>query len=225
MHIQEIYNKYKIMPSLQLHMFRVAGVASVICENFKQPELINQDDIVSACLLHDMGNIIKFDLSLFPQFLEPDGFSYWKGIQDEYIKKYGEDEHNATYVIAKEIRVSKAVQQIIESVGFSNSEKNYNSTNFNYKIAAYADFRVAPYGVDSLENRLKDGRERFMKNKMKAYNPKLDKFEELSEYIYKLEKQIFENTTIKPSNITESCCERTRSNLRGLTLFNNSRTL
>jgi len=61
------------MPSLQLHMFRVAGVASVICENFKQPELINQDDIVSACLLHDMGNIIKFNLSLFPQFLEPEG--------------------------------------------------------------------------------------------------------------------------------------------------------
>ncbi|MDA1337787.1 MAG: hypothetical protein O2871_00320 [bacterium] len=184
-------------------MFRVAGVASVICENFKQPELINQDDIVSACLLHDMGNIIKFDLSLFPQFLEPEGYDYWKRVHDEFINKYGSDEHMATYEIAKEIRVSKAVQQMIELVGFSNSEKNYNSTNFNYKIAAYADFRVAPLGVDSLENRLKDGRERFFKNKMRTYNPKLDKFDELSGFIFKLEEQIFEKSRIKLFNITE----------------------
>ena len=203
MTILEIYNKYKIMPSLQLHMFRVAGVASVICENFKQPELINQDDIVSACLLHDMGNIIKFDLALFPQFLEPEGYDYWKGVQDEFINKYGNDEHIATYTIAKEIGVSKAVQQVIASVGFSNSEKNFRSQDYNNKIAAYADFRVAPSGVESLENRLKDGRERFVKNKMHTYNPKLDKFDELSEYIYKLEKQIFEKSRIKPFNITE----------------------
>jgi len=191
------------MPSLQLHMFRVAGVASVICENFKQPELINQDDIVSACLLHDMGNIIKFNLSLFPQFLESEGYDHWRGVQGEFINKYGNDEHLATYTIAKEIGVSNAVQKIVESVGFSNSEKNFKSQDFNFKIATYADFRVAPFGVDNLENRLKDGKDRFKKNKVHVDNPKKDKFDELVIYIKDIENQVFEKATISPDFITD----------------------
>ena len=57
MNIQEIYTKYKIMPSLQLHQYRVAGVAMYLCERVKMK--IDTDNIIAACLLHDMGNIIK----------------------------------------------------------------------------------------------------------------------------------------------------------------------
>ena len=64
------------------------------------------------------------------------------------------------------------MQKIVESVGFSNSEKNFKSQDFNFKIATYADFRVAPFGVDNLENRLKDGKDRFKKNKVHVDNPK-----------------------------------------------------
>ncbi len=204
MNITQIYTKYKIMPSLQLHMLRVAGVAQVICENFQNPKLINAENIVIACLLHDMGNIIKFDLNLFPQFLEPNGFNYWKNVQDQFIDKYGTDEHIANYAIAKELGVSEQILKLVQSVGFSNSESNYYSDDFNCKISAYADFRVAPLGVDLLKNRLEDGRQRFKINKMHTYDPKKDKFEELVKFIEQIEAQIFEKCALEPAQITET---------------------
>ena len=54
--ISEIYAEYKIMPNLQMHMYRVAAVASLIYDNFNEP--LNKEEIITACLLHDMGNII-----------------------------------------------------------------------------------------------------------------------------------------------------------------------
>ena len=85
MNISEIYEKYQIMPQLQNHMYRVAGVASVICNNFSKP--VDKNSVVSACLLHDMGNIIKSDLNLFPEYLNEKGLSYWKNLKKEFIKK------------------------------------------------------------------------------------------------------------------------------------------
>ena len=50
-----------------------------------------------------MGNIIKFDLDVFPQFWEPEGKDHWQQIKDEWIQKYGDDEHAAALAIAREI--------------------------------------------------------------------------------------------------------------------------
>ena len=107
-------------------------------------------------------------------------------------------------LIAKELGVSEKVLTLVKAVGFSNSEINSNSDDFNSKISAYADFRVAPLGVDTLENRLEDGRKRFKLNKMHSYNPKKDKFEELVIFIKQLERQIFEKSNLKPAEITET---------------------
>ena len=49
------------MPSLQLHMYRVTAVASRIVDNWKGQNL-DKKEIIIACLLHDIGNIIKFKL-------------------------------------------------------------------------------------------------------------------------------------------------------------------
>ena len=68
MTILEIYEKYKIMPQLQEHQLRVASVAKTICDHLLVP--VHTDHVVSVCLLHDMGNILKFDLQKFPQFGE-----------------------------------------------------------------------------------------------------------------------------------------------------------
>ena len=71
MTILEIYEKYKIMPQLRTHMLRVAAVGKIVCdavnEKVKQNrgEFVNTKNVVTACLLHDMGNIIKFDLNYF----------------------------------------------------------------------------------------------------------------------------------------------------------------
>src|SRR3989344_2472976 len=102
MKITEIYEKYKIPPNLQLHQLRVAGVASIICDNFDKP--LDKGSIITTCLLHDMGNILKFNFDIFPEeFYGKQGRAYWEKVKQEFKEKYGEDEHKATHAIAEEL--------------------------------------------------------------------------------------------------------------------------
>src|SRR3989344_676326 len=197
MKILEIYEKYKIMPSLQLHMLRVAGVASIICDNFEKP--VNKELIVSACLLHDMGNIIKSDLTKFAEFLQPEGLEYWQKIKNEFEEKYGKDEKNATHTIVEKLKISTQIQEVIRNSGFSKLEKVYNSSRFEYKICEYSDLRVLPYGVGSLKSRMTDLKIRYAK---RAKDEMWNNHDYLADFIYKIEKQIFEHCKIRPEDIT-----------------------
>jgi hypothetical protein len=189
------------MPILQKHQLRVAAVAKIVCDSCS--EETDDYEIITACLLHDMGNIIKFDLSFFPEFLEPEGEQYWRAVRTDFLKKYGDNEHEATVMIAKEIGVSERVIVLINAIGFSQIPKAYESNDLSVKIAAYADSRVTPHGVTDLEGRLREGRERY-KNHFKK-KPKEDSFyEEMIEIFKKVESQIFENVPIYPEDINDS---------------------
>jgi len=200
----EVYKKYNIQPNLQTHMLRVAWVAEVIVDNLKDVS-VNKDNVICACLLHDMGNIIKFNLKLFPQFLEPEGYDYWLNVQTEYKNKYGNDEHIATYKIAKEVGVTDDVFDLINAIGFSNSKQNYESHDIAKKICAYSDFRVTPYGVTSLKLRLEDGNKRFKINRPEKHDEKVFKIN--SNYINKIQDQLFSLSKITPEDITDEAVD------------------
>lgn len=165
MRIHEIYREFNIMPSLQLHMLRVAGVAEIVTEQYNNPpHPIDTTDILVACALHDLGNIAKFDLRRFPQFLEPQGLEYWEKVKVETItkyEKYGKSPSDLTRYMCEIIGVSDRVLTLIKAINFSEARKNYVSTDFSKKICAYSDMRVAPTGVTSLRARLDDARERY----------------------------------------------------------------
>jgi len=198
------------MPNLQEHQLRVAGASFIIGKSMSDQN-VDTENIVVACLLHDMGNIIKFKLDLFPEFVKPEGLDYWKKIQQEYFETYGDDEHDATMNISKEIlknyvfpnNDTNRIIELIEAIGFSNAKENYKTTDFGKKIAAYADMRVKPYGVTSLKDRLEDGRKRF--SKMQKYEHEV--FENMSQYLNKIEDQIFAKSTIFPADITEEAVQ------------------
>ncbi|MDD5050841.1 MAG: HD domain-containing protein [Candidatus Pacebacteria bacterium] len=195
--ISEIYTKYKIVPFLQMHMYRVAGVALYICQHAKEKVLT--DNIVSACLLHDMGNILKFDFTIFPEVFEPEGISYWQKVRDEFLK-YGKDENEATHAIAKEIGVSEKTYEYIVSVGFSKIAENFASNDLGKQIPTYADMRVSPHGVVSMEERLAEGHKRY-KNRKHAIGTG-DVFEKNRKAFYDIEKNIFSKTSLAPESIT-----------------------
>ena len=96
----EIYAAYTIMPALQLHQLRVAAVGKMIADHFSGT--LHSNDVILACLFHDTGNIIKFDLDndVLSQLREPEGKEYWQRVKDEWIAKYGNDEHVASLAIA-----------------------------------------------------------------------------------------------------------------------------
>ena len=83
--LNDIYKEYKIMPSLAMHQMRVAAVAKFISNSLLKP--FDANNVIEAALFHDMGNVIKADLSLFPEFLEPKGYEYWKNVKREFIEK------------------------------------------------------------------------------------------------------------------------------------------
>ncbi len=196
--VQEIYSEYKIMPNLQEHQLRVAAVAKIITENFNKP--LDLESIVTACLFHDMGNILKSDLARFPEFVEEKGIEYWQKVKDEFLQKYGPDEHVATQIIAKEIGLNVGATECLNHIGFSNLGRNEIGDSFENKICNYADMRVGPHGIISLEEHYIDGQKRYATSKHVIAS---EKYEELANSGRIIENQIFSYTKIKPEEITD----------------------
>ena len=199
---REIYAAYKIMPSLQLHQLRVAAVGKLICDNFKKT--VNERDVILACLFHDMGNILKFDLIKFPEFAEPEGIEYWESVKAEYRAKYGDDEHRATEAIMKEISLPESVIAHMQNVGFSKVDSVATGSSFEEKILEYGDLRVGPYGILSLEDRIDEGRRRYLGTNKSVGSPDQNRFDILVKAAKEIERRIFSETKIKPEDINDA---------------------
>jgi len=196
--ITDIYEKYKIMPLLAMHQIRVAAVAMMICDSLSVP--IDKDSVIKACLLHDIGNIIKFDLNHFPETNEPQGIGYWEQVKNEYINKYGNDEHFASVKIAEELHASQFIVELIASVDSSFVIEIKNSDDLAKKICNYADQRVTPHGITSIRERNLEAKERY-KNHPRAFDD-----ESSNLFIFnmeEIEKQIFSLSNIKPEDIND----------------------
>jgi hypothetical protein len=199
---QEIYDAYRIMPNLQMHQLRVAAVGRIVAEHFSEP--LDAKSVVLACLFHDMGNIIKFDFTTLPEFLEPEGLSYWQRSKDEWIATYGHDEHAASLAVAKEIGLSEDVQKLIDETRFSRLEAARDGVSFEQKLVKYADLRAAPLGILPLLDRLEEGRVRYAERK--GYNTPegREKYRLSTNAAIEIEKQIFEHCSIKPEDINDA---------------------
>lgn len=197
--ITEIYRDYKIMPNLAMHQMRAASVAWQICDSLDIE--IDRDSIIKACIIHDMGNVIKFNLSHFPQFCEPEGMEYWQNVKCDYILKYGNSEHIASALIAKELGMSDRIIELINCIDSASVEIIAMEDDFQKKICMYSDNRVAPYGIVSAQERSLEAKERY-KDHPRAFDD--EKREFFMGNINLMEKQIFSHTKIKPEDINDS---------------------
>lgn len=207
--VQDIYSEYKIMPNLQEHQLRVAAVAKIIADNFNTD--LDVESIVTACLFHDMGNIIKSDLARFPEFMKEKGIEYWQGVKDEFVLKYGPEEHAATQIIAKEIGLNAGATECLNHIGFSNLGINEIGDSFENKICNYSDMRVGPHGIISLEERYIDGQKRYATSKHVVAS---EKFQELAQSGRMIENQIFSQAKIRPEEINDETIKDFMEELR-----------
>lgn len=216
--VGEIYKEYKILPNLQEHQFRVASVARLIGEQHK--EKINLDKLIKAALLHDMGNIIKFDLEkpIVP-WKDDEEKNYWLEIQNKFRNKYGHDEHKATVTIAQEIGLNDEVVELVSSLNFSKACLYKEGSDYEKKILLYADCRVSPKGVTGLKERLEDFKNR--------YTGRKDYFEAVSDMdrmgyiscIEGIESELFSNLDIKPEDIMDETIDRYMKELENYPLL------
>jgi len=198
---QDIYTAYRIMPNLQQHQLRVAAVGKMICDNFSGP--LDAQSVTLACLFHDMGNIIKFDLDVFPQFWGQEGREYWEQTKADWIQRYGDDEHAAALAVAREIGLPENVCTLIDETRFSRLDAAKESTSFEGKVVKYSDLRVGPFGILSMEERLEEGRKRYAEKKRYDTPDGRERYARSTEAARQIEKQIFEKCSIKPEYITD----------------------
>lgn len=192
-------------------MLRTAAVASLICDNFLEP--LPKEEIVTACLLHDMGNILKFKLDVFPEFNEPQGLEYWQKVKDEFREKYGEDEHEATTKIAQELQVSDKVLELMDTISFFGVQNYVLDEDFSHKIPEYCDDRVDPFGVVVLEERFMDQRKRYAHHGGDIH----ERFA-FENAVRQMEKQIFVKCKIKPEDINNETVAPVISELKNFVI-------
>ncbi len=224
--VAEIYARYKVMPALRAHQFRVAAVAKLLCEALDRQNLLfnkshrsNLDSrsVIVACLFHDMGNIIKFDLNYFPEFLAPEGLLYWQKVKNRYIEKYGNDEHVATRRICREIGLSERELEHVDAIGFSKIKEVTEGDSIEKKICAYADQRVGPYGILSVEALRADREKRYAGRKdIKLLNS--EELQVTTDALKVLESQVLSRCGLQPESITDAAIAEYLSDLKDFRL-------
>jgi hypothetical protein len=209
--IGKIYEDYRIPPWLGVHMERVAAVAIAIFDARRAQggaEMLTDTDrreLITACLLHDMANIIKFNLDRLPSPVRNER-DHWETVRSDMIARYKRDEHKATLMILDELGVSLRARGIVDSIGFLNNENTVASSDILKKIAVYADSRVLPTGVGTLAERLQDMHDRYSDKHPKES----EETERNSKALYEIERELFAGLPITPADITEASIEDTR---------------
>jgi hypothetical protein len=199
MTIKDIYQKFGIPPNLQEHMMRVCGIIIFIKNHWKSDIQVDWNLAREIALLHDLGNVVKFDLDKHPEFLgkEQSNINYWKKMQVEVVSKYGSDDHEATKKMLEEIDIDRQAIGIILNKSFGHSVETKNSDNWILKILYYADLRTLPFGVGSLEERIAD-----VKNRMPKYTARPD-FDDLVSACRDIENQLQQKINVAVSGIND----------------------
>ncbi len=195
MKVIDVYTRFKNPPNLQQHMLRVAKVGLFIQKNWKA-EPIDKDLLTKVLLLHDIGNIVKFDIQKYPHFLgevERERADYWLAVQKETIQKYGYDDHAVTEKMLQETNIDSAVVKIVVAMSYTNAVTIAASQDWILKILLYADLRVSPTGIIPLKDRLDDVHTRL---------PKYKDRNDLYDAGVLIEQQVQSNITVPVSDIT-----------------------
>ncbi len=85
-------------------------------------QVIDWEHLIVAGLLHDLGNVIKFDLDKFPALLgdELPRIDFWHEEQKKLIEKYGDDDHIATGKMLDELGIKPEIKDTIQTKSFGN---------------------------------------------------------------------------------------------------------
>jgi hypothetical protein len=211
--ILEIYKRYSVPRNLQLHMLRVTGVALVIAENWMGSTLDTRL-LCRVLLLHDIGNIVKIDVEKLPHETWEENFTSIQETQAKMRHRFGSNDHLASAEIACEVGLTASEIDFLNAKIFIKNDLTLASHDYNLKIAAYADQRVAPTGVVGLLERLNEAKTRY-RNKpgSSMNNPRTD---HLIQCAIQIEKQIMQYCSLQPDEITDA---RTMSFTKKLEAF------
>ncbi len=162
---RQIYDFFELPSSLQQHMLQTAALGLIICQNW-QGENLDQELILASLLLHDLANLIKFDLnSNLSQSLlsSKHSLAYWQQRQNRFKNKYGKNTEKANIKIIRELKPKKLkrITSILKNHDLDGLQSLLKQKNWEQKIVLYSDLRITPQALASIEERLLDLRQRY----------------------------------------------------------------
>jgi len=210
--VNQIYKRFNIPENLARHMLWVAQIGVETIENWVGPN-IDQENIISVLLLHDIGNIIKFELhsNEAKKNYSQRELEKLLPIQKKMIALYGNNADIANISILEEIGVNKDVIQLLTNHSFDYLPTLLDSENWNEKIVFYADLRVAPWGIVPLKKRVENLRDRYSHRNQQWKNKTT--YSNWLNWSNKLEKQLNQQTSIDLKHLTLNSDEKKTSEL------------
>lgn len=192
MKIIEIYNQYHLPENLQMHMLTVGACTNLILDNWIGKP-IDREAVTRVSLLHDMGNMVKISEEEIQdkKLIE---------IRRKYIEEYGTNDHVINMMIGKKVGLTEKELEILDGKRSRKNEQTAKSDNYEIKICAYCDQRVAPEGVVSLKERLEDAKKRYKDKPLSVWSNE-EKANQLIKCALEIEKQIMEQCRLKPEDI------------------------
>ncbi len=208
----KIYQQYGVPPNLAKHMITVAALGEIIFSHWTGVK-IDQKRLVTILLLHDIGNLVKFELDSessnemlqnslpsLSQLKKP--FEYWLKKQKQMIDKYTKNADLANLTIIKELGFSSDITDLMNDHSFESLENHLELPRWEKKLIFYCDLRVTPHGLASINARIQDLRERYHHRDQNWTDKKT--FHKWLGSSLKLEKQIDQHTNISLNQIQPS---------------------
>ncbi len=200
--VRDIYEKYEVPPWLQLHQVRVAAVGKMVAKACTRP--VDAALVVSTCLLHDIGAIVKFDFneSFLADLVNPNDQKHWESVQVRIREQYGATEHAATEAILSELGAERE-RDVFRGTGLTRLSDIIQRGSEELRIVQYADTRVGPRGIMSIAARMDDAGVRYA-GKGHEWFERIDQYRAQS---LELESVVLKNTGFEPEAITDAAIE------------------
>lgn len=202
--VREIYARYEVPPWLQEHQIRVAAVGKIVADAYTSP--IDIDLIVSTCLLHDIGAIVKFDFGFVlqqkvPGLCPPAEIAHWVQVQEKIRAQYGKKEYEASERIISELGFER-IRTLFSNLGFSQMKRILAEGNKEAMIVQYADMRVGPYGILPLTERVSEVITRYAD--VAGWEERVEESHTYLPQALDIEKHVFEDIAIRPNDIDDA---------------------
>jgi hypothetical protein len=193
--IRDLYDRYTIMPQLVTHQLRVGGIVRIITADWSDQDMARE--CVTTALVHDLGNIVKFDLVNHNAALlgKLDNAHYWRAIQKDQRERYGSDAHTATCAMLQDAGLSlyhDYIQEECHLFDTIDTLSDYSTFSHPATLTLYADSRVTTERVATLEERIVDLETRYGKRR----NDRV--------WAHRLEEYVQGMSTVLVSQIVES---------------------
>lgn len=152
----DVYAVLGLPTGLRLHMTRTVAIVEEIAEASPRKDSWATDEAALAMALHDVGNVVM-PVGDGTLLVEPeDRLDRWNLYASLARARYGEDAHQATEKILRELGVRRRLRDLVQRKSSSNLPSILKVADPAELLALYADMRVSPAGVVSISKRHED---------------------------------------------------------------------